>query len=165
MMLLRASRPFSVTGRFVLFCLVGFFLTVAAVNAVMVRFAVSTFGGVETESAYKAGLAFRAEIDASVAQATRSWKVDARIAEAREDPVIHVVVRDQAGHPVPRLAARIQLEHPADRRRDIAVPAAEQSAGTFRAVAGNASGQRNLVIELSRDGERVFRSVNRVVIP
>jgi nitrogen fixation protein FixH len=165
MMLARTGRSFVVTGRFVLFCLVGFFVSVAAVNAVMIRFAVSTFGGVETESAYKAGLAFRAEIDASVAQSARSWKVDARIAESREGAVIHVTVRDRTDLPVPHLVARIGLEHPADRRRDVAMAVSEQSAGNFRTLAKRASGRRILVIELSRDGERVFRSVNPVVIP
>ena len=50
--------PREVTGRMVLVCLVAFFAVVAGVNAVMIRAAVSTFGGVETESAYQAGLAF-----------------------------------------------------------------------------------------------------------
>lgn len=165
MILARTSRPFVITGRFVLLCLIGFFVTVAAVNAVMIRFAVSTFGGVETESAYKAGLAFRAEIDASVAQSARSWKVDVRMAEGREGAVIHVMVRDRTDLPVPHLVAKMVLEHPADRRRDVAVAVSEQSAGIFRAAAERASGRRILVIELARDGERLFRSVNPVVIP
>lgn len=165
MTILHTSQPFVVTGRLVLVCLIGFFFTVAAVNAVMIRFAVSTFGGVETESAYKAGLAFRAEIDASVAQTARSWKVDARVGEGREAAVVHVVVRDRMDLPVPRLTVRIDLEHPADRRRDVAMAVSEQSPGVFRGVADGTFGRRILVIELSRDGERVFRSVNRVVIP
>jgi nitrogen fixation protein FixH len=165
MTLLDTGRPFVVTGRVVLICLIGFFLTVAAVNALMIRFAVSTFGGVETESAYKAGLAFRAEIDASVAQAARSWKVDARVEEGQGGTVVHVAVRDRMELPVPRLTVRIHLEHPADRRRDVAMAVSEQSPGIFRAVADRASGRRILAIELSHDGERVFRAVNRVVIP
>ena len=49
----------------VLICLVAFFAVVAGVNAVMIRAAVSTFGGVETDSAYQAGLAFAREIAAA----------------------------------------------------------------------------------------------------
>jgi nitrogen fixation protein FixH len=159
------QRPFEVTGRFVLVCLVGFFVAVAAVNAVMMRFAVTTFGGVETESSYKAGLAFKAETAASVAQQARSWKVDVRIEPAGEGVVVNLVVRDAAGVVVPHLVAGVSLTHPADRRRDVAMTVSEQSAGVFRAVGQGTAGRRTLVIDLSRNGERVFRSVERVVVP
>lgn len=165
MSLVHSRKPFEVTGRFVLFCVVGFFLSVAAVNAVMIRFAVATFGGVETESAYKAGLAFKAETAASVAQAARGWKVDVRVEPGSAGVVVFVSVRDQTGAAVPHLAAAIALAHPADRRRDVAMAVAEQSAGTFRAVAEGATGRRTLTIELTRDGERMFRSVDRIVAP
>ena len=45
-MLVSASRQ--LTGRMVLICLVGFFVVVAGVNAIMIAAAISTFGGVET---------------------------------------------------------------------------------------------------------------------
>lgn len=165
MMLLHSRKPFEVTGRFVLFCVLGFFLSIAAVNAVMIRLAIMSFGGVETESAYKAGLAFKAETAASIAQQALGWKVDVRIAPVSEGALVDVTVRDRKGQPVPHLSAAIDLEHPADRRRDVAMTVSERSAGVFRAVAQGASGRRILVIELSRDGERVFRSVDRVVVP
>ena len=50
------------TGRHVLFCLLGFFGVVFAVNAVLVKAATSTFGGVETSSSYKAGLMFEQDV-------------------------------------------------------------------------------------------------------
>jgi nitrogen fixation protein FixH len=158
------QKPFEITGRFVLVCIVGFFLMVALVNAVMIRFAVATFGGVEIESAYKAGLAFKVETAAAVAQAARGWKVDVRLEPGGEGVVVHVTVRDQAGLAVPHLAAEIDLAHPADKRRDVAMTVSEQSAGVFRATA-QAGGRRTLVITLARDGERLFRSVERIVVP
>ena len=48
---------FRLTGRIVFVCLVLFFATIAAVNAIMIRAATVTFGGVETANAYQAGLA------------------------------------------------------------------------------------------------------------
>jgi nitrogen fixation protein FixH len=158
-------RPFEVTGRFVLACLLGFFFTVASVNAVMIRFALTTFGGVETESSYKAGLAFKAETVASAAQLALGWKVDARIDPRIEGAQVNVTVRDAAGAPVPNLVLDVTLAHPADRRRDIVVSTSELSAGMFRGVASPNMGRRTVTIELSRDGERMFRSVNRVTLP
>jgi nitrogen fixation protein FixH len=158
-------RPFEVTGHLVLACFVGFFLTIAAVNAIMIRFAVTTFGGVETESSYKAGLAFKAETAASVAQQALGWNVDVRIDPRAEGAAVNIAVRDAAGAPVPNLEIGVKLAHPADRRRDVSLSASESSAGSFRAAAPAGLGRRTLTIELSRNGQRVFRSVNRIVVP
>ena len=55
------ARPRPVTGRMVLFCLIGFFAVVAGVNAIMIRAAVSTFSGVETANSYQEGVTFARE--------------------------------------------------------------------------------------------------------
>ena len=59
------KHPREITGRMVFICLVAFFAVVIGVNFVLVRAAISTFGGLETESSYKAGLAFGSEIAAA----------------------------------------------------------------------------------------------------
>ena len=51
-----------------LIALVVFFGVVAGVNGIMIRAAVTTFGGVETGSSYQAGLAFERELAAAQAQ-------------------------------------------------------------------------------------------------
>lgn len=159
------SRPFEVTGRFVLLCIVSFFVLIAAVNAVMIHFAVSTFGGIETESSYKAGLAFKAETAASAVQQKLAWNVDVRIEPGAEGARVHVAVRDALNVPVPGLAIAVGATHPADRRRDVMLPASELASGSFVASAPPGLGRRTLTIEFVRDGERVFRSLNRVALP
>src|SRR4051794_41770775 len=72
----RPSRE--VTGRMVLVGLVAFFAAVAGVNAVMIWAAVSTFGGVDTESSYQAGLAFARETAAVAAQDALHWQGKAK---------------------------------------------------------------------------------------
>src|SRR5262249_61393294 len=62
------------TGRTVFVCLVGFFAVVAAANAVMIRAAVSTFGGLETESSYQAGLVFAREEAQARSQDALHWR-------------------------------------------------------------------------------------------
>ena len=61
-------KGFRVTGRMVLFSFIGFFAVVASVNAFMITSAVRTFSGVETENAYKAGLAFNESLAAAGAE-------------------------------------------------------------------------------------------------
>ena len=57
-----SKKPRELTGRHVLLWIVGFFAVVFAVNGVLVRAATSTFGGLETQSSYKAGLMFEQEV-------------------------------------------------------------------------------------------------------
>src|SRR5262245_30122302 len=76
----KETGEFQVTGRMVLAALLGFFGLVAGVNAAMIYAAVSTFGGVETESSYRAGLAFAREAATVAAQDARHWSVTAKAA-------------------------------------------------------------------------------------
>jgi nitrogen fixation protein FixH len=160
----RSRPPRQVTGRMVLICLLAFFGLIAAMNAVLVRLAVSTFGGVETENAYQAGLNFAREIAAAKAQEARHWQVKAAVSGGPDSTVVELAVRDAGGRPLVGLDAGARLVHPTDRRGDIVVPLDERTAGMFRGQAAAAHGSWTLVIDLSRDGTRVFRSRNRVFL-
>ena len=156
------ARP--LTGRFVLFCMIAFFAVIALVNAVMIRFAVTTFGGVETSSSYQAGLAYTREAASAHTQDALNWQVNARVRPSAGMTQVEVDARDAAGGALAGLQAAARLERPTDRRVDQVVALSENGAGQFRGTAGSLAGQWDLIIELSRDGERVFRSRNRVVL-
>ena len=133
---------------------------VVGVNAIMIRAAISTFGGVETASSYQAGLAFKREIAAAEAQDALHWQVQAK---RRARPTVRrwsrSIARDAAGQPLAGLAATARLAHPTDRRADLTVALGENAAGhVSRRRPTAVAGQWDLVIELSRDGERLFRS-------
>jgi nitrogen fixation protein FixH len=158
-------RTKEVTGRTVLVWLVAFFGIVAVVNVVMIRAAVSTYGGLETESSYQAGLVFARETADARAQDALSWRVDARLSPARDGTTTLVIdARDADGRPLRGLAATARLVHPADQRDDHAVLLRETRPGEFSGAAMVAAGQWDLVLELARDGTRVFRSKNRVML-
>src|SRR5262245_66086525 len=107
------------TGKHVLFCLLGFFGLVFAVNAVLVKAATSTFGGVETLSSYKAGLMFKQDIAAAEEQDALHWRVDGRIArDAGGAAILDISARNDAGAPPAGLGATARLVHPADERLD-----------------------------------------------
>ena len=158
------ARPRPVTGRMVLFCLIGFFAVVAGVNAIMIRAAVSTFSGVETASAYQAGQSFEREADAARAQNQRHWQVRADVRAADGKTLVEIDARDGSGRPLSGLEATAQLHHPTDRRADQTMALREDASGHFRGATGAVIGQWDVVIELSRDGERMFRSRNRVML-
>ena len=156
-------RP--VTGRMVLICLVAFFAVVSLANAVMIRAAVTTFGGVETASSYQAGLAFGREAAAARAQDERHWQVKAKVLPGNGATTVEIDARDAEGRPLAGLEASARFAHPTDRRADQAVDLREPATGQFRGTAGALAGQWDLVIEFSRDETRLFRSRNRVVLP
>jgi nitrogen fixation protein FixH len=157
-------RPKEVTGRMVLICLVAFFAVVAGVNGIMIRAAVSTFGGVETASSYQAGLAFAREIAAVEAQDALHWDVRAKVVTSAGETTLEVTATDASGALHTGLDATARLVHPADRRLDHEVPLRGDGSGKFRGRTDVASGQWALVIELSRDGTRMFRSRNQVFL-
>ena len=156
------GRRGEVTGRMVFACLVGFFVIVGAVNAVMIGFAVSTFGGVETENAYQAGLAFAREMAAVEAQDALHWNVRAKVFVANGATELDVVAADAAGRPLRGIEAAGRLLHPTDRRDDHSISLDEVSPGRFKGRTDPVEGQWTVVIDLSRDGVRKFRSRNRV---
>jgi nitrogen fixation protein FixH len=143
-----------------------FFAAVAGVNAVLIRAALSTFAGVETKNPYEAGLSFGREIASAQAQEARHWKVAAIVRAAEDSPtVIEISADDAAGRRLTGLTALALLVHPEDKRLDRALDLTEHSPGAWRARTGPAAGQWDLVIDLSRDGSRLFRSKNRIVLP
>ena len=155
----RFSRP--ITGRIVLLYFVSFFGIIFAMNFYMVRVAISSFSGVETESAYKAGLSFKNDIAAAQAQDARHWSVEATI-QRGDDGGIVITARDARGQALAGLAPEIRLTHPTDKRRDLPLEFVESMPGRFKSLSPMPEGRWDLVIELKREGETVFRSKSRI---
>jgi len=63
------------TGKKALIWIVGFFLVVFTVNGIMAYLALGTWGGLETENAYRKGIHYNTEIAAAEAQAESGWKI------------------------------------------------------------------------------------------
>jgi nitrogen fixation protein FixH len=157
-------RSSEITGRAVLVCLVCFFAVIAGVNAVMIKAAVSTFGGVETENAYRAGLAFAEDLAAAHAQDTLRWRVEARVSSHGRQTLVELTVNDDGNRPLAGLQASGRLAHPTDKRGDHVISFSDLAPGSYRGVTEPVSGQWILVIDLSRAGTRLFQSRNRIVL-
>lgn len=156
------GRPW--TGWTVLLALLGFFGVVFAVNGVMMYEALSTLSGVDTDSAYQAGLMYEQSVALAKAQDARHWRVDAQLTPSSAGERLVVSARDATGQPLAGMQASAVFERPTDRRLDRDVVLVEDTAGRFRGSADVTAGQWNLVIELTRQGEQLFRSTNRVIL-
>ena len=159
------KKPRELTGRAVLFWLVGFFALVFGVNGVLVKAATSTFAGLETGSSYKAGLRFKEEMQSAERQAGLHWKVDGKLArDAAGQAVLDIAVRDDKGLAVAGLTGSARLAHPATSRLDHDVALEAVAGGALRGVTAAQPGQWELILDLERGGERVFRSRSRVTL-
>ena len=152
------------TGRMVLFYLAAFFGVVMSVNGVMIYEALSTLTGVDTDSAYQAGRMFERDVAMVKAQDARHWRVDAQVTPSPDGTGLEVIARDEAGRPLTGMQASAAFLRPTDRRLDRDIALVEDSPGQFRGNAEIVAGQWELVIEISRHGEQLFRSKNRVVL-
>jgi nitrogen fixation protein FixH len=160
-----ARRPRELTGWTVLYLIVSFFAVVIGVNAFMAHEALSTFGGLETDSAYKAGQLFERDIAMARAQDAQHWQVEAKVTPAAEgNALLDIDARDASGARLTGMTATASFARPTDQRLDRTVTVSEDAPGHFHGSAVLAAGQWDLIIELSRQGDRQFRSKNRVVI-
>ncbi len=161
----RSKKPRELTGRHVLFWILGFFGIVFAVNFIMAQAATSTFGGLETQSSYKAGLMFQQEVAKAVRQQELKWQVDGTLARDRAGAaILDISVRDAQGEPVNGLTADATLAHPADSRLDQVIHLSRIGAGRFHGEDDAKSGQWELIVDFYRANERVFRSRSRVTL-
>ena len=153
--------PRVITGRTVLICFISFFGVVFAMNFVMVRVALSTFSGVETESSYKAGLSFKNDVAAAHAQDALHWNVEARLQHDAERRIV-LSARDAQQAPLSGLITEIRLAHPTDKRRDTPIQFVETTPGQFESLTALPEGQWDLVIDLKRNEDILFRSKSRI---
>jgi nitrogen fixation protein FixH len=162
--------PFSsaqpqITGWMVLGFMIAFFAVIVGVNAFMAHAAITTFGGVETESSYQAGQTFERDVAMARAQDAQHWQVDAKLARATDGTtLLDIAAHDKSGALVSGVTASAQFARPTDRRLDRSIAIQQSGPGHFVGNADLATGQWDLVIELSRQDERVFRSKNRVIL-
>ena len=160
----RGRPPRRWTGWTILLALLGFFGVVFAVNGVMIYEALSTLSGVDTDSAYQAGLMYEQSVAMAKAQDERHWRVDAKLTPSPAGERLDVNARDAAGQPLGGIEASAIFERPTDRRLDRSVVLVEDAAGRFHGSAEVTAGQWDLVIELTHHGEQLFRSRNRVIL-
>jgi len=159
----RSARP--ITGRFVLASLVIFFGVVFAVNGVMMTLAIRTMPGLDAKNGYVASQAMNAELAAMRLQAERGWRAD--IAAQLDGGLTRVSVSltGKDGQPLTGLEVDARFAHPAFVRADQAAALVEHRPGFYVAtLAGVSPGGWTIVVEASRNGERVFASRDRIIL-
>ena len=150
----------------VLAALVMFFGTIFVANGALVYYALSTFSGEQEASPYEHGLAYDRDIESARQQDARGWNVTLGVqrAEPGAPASIAVGMRDANNEALEGLEVSAGLEFPTDKRFDRRIGLIETGPGEYLADLPLRAGQWDVVIEAKREGERLFRSRNRVTL-
>ncbi len=124
------------TGRRVLFILLGFFGVTFAVNGYMAYEAISTFNGRES-GAYSQGLRYNEHIAAAKAQAALHWSHKVELSEAG---IVQVTFNGEAGSPIAGLSLKGEIGRPASNRFTHQLTFTENKPGVYTASPGVQNG-------------------------
>ncbi|HEY6870359.1 MAG TPA: FixH family protein [Novosphingobium sp.] len=139
-----ARRPFP--GYHMAAILVSFFGVVIAVNVLMAKLAISTFGGEVVENSYVASQHFNRWLDEAGAERALGWKAeiaheaDGRVRVTLGGVPAGATVRGEAWHPLGRMPDRILHFRP--------------DGGRFRSQESFPAGRWRLRIEVTAGGHR-----------
>lgn len=106
-------KPFEITGKHVLFAMIGFFGAIIAVNIVFVKLAVQSFPGEEVEKSYYQGLNYNDALAEKERQAETGWRMQlVEMPRAGEHTVLDVKLIKRDGTPVYNAALHGVLTRP-----------------------------------------------------
>lgn len=135
------TRNFS--GRHMLAIAIAFFGTIIAVNLVMARVAIETFGGTVVDNSYVASQAFNHWLDQAKAERALGWRLSA------ERDGDHAVV--QLGGPCDAAVEAVAI-HPLGRLPSLPLHFMPVGAGRFRSVEPMPAGRWRLELRVTERG-------------
>jgi nitrogen fixation protein FixH len=145
---------------------------VIAVNIALVIYAVGTFPGLETDDAYRKGLAYNETLAAARAQEALGWRADVRYAPrpaeaaaggGREGELV-ITLLDRTGEPLRDLKAEAVLVRPTRAGLDMRIELEPRGPGEYRAEATlPLAGQWDVRI-LARRGDHGFQATRRILV-
>lgn len=128
-----------ITGRTVLMGIVAFFGVVFLANGTLVYFALDSWPGLSTESAYEQGRDYNQTLAKADAQRTLGWTSDIKLSEDSEDQDSHqlrIRFTDADGVPIDGLQVHVTFRRPvgAENMARVAVPQAAGAVGEYRSA-------------------------------
>lgn len=156
------ARP--LTGRTVLFALLGFFAVVASVNAVFIFYALRTHPGLSDDNAYQVGIAYNDVLADAEAQRQLGWHVALSLGE----PPAHdmtLLIRGRDGAPIVAQSVTAQLRRPGLEAADREIVLIAAGPGLWRAsTADLAPGNWDVHVDIARADAPPYRAEWRVMI-
>jgi nitrogen fixation protein FixH len=153
-------------GRHVLLGLIAFFGLIFLVNGIFAYYAITTFGGGDTNNPYQKGINYNETVAEAARDTELGWQAQLTYGAAAGRLTLSLTDRD--GHNVSGLHFSGTIGRPATDREDLSTKFDEAESGTYAATVRLAPGQWIVQLhsdELSRAGDPVFRLKQRVFVP
>lgn len=155
-----ASSKASLRGWHVFAILAGFFLTVTAVDAILITKAVSTFSG-DTADAYRKGLAYNQTLQEEAVQDRLGWS-ESRTFDSQTGR-LSVSLTDENRQPVEGLRVDAEIGRATTDIFDRRIELAPMGNGTYAAdITGLLEGAWTLSVTASENDKVVYRSRARI---
>ena len=154
-----------IDGRHVLAGLLAFFAVVAFANAIFVYSALTTFGGIDTEDAYRRGLAYNATLTEADQQSALGWRTS--LTHDRANGALRLTIEDRESRPITGLSISGRLSRPATSRQDLNLAHFEEHAGGVYEIALGAMPSGNWIADLvvQSVGNAPYRMRERLWLP
>ena len=154
----------AMTGSKIPWIFVGFFLTVFLANGAMITVALSTWTGLETDSAYEDGLAYNDRIAEREAQAALGWQVALALEPAAAGQAdLRVRLLGPSGEALYADEVKARFKRPTVEGHDFAVTLEDRGAGLYgRSVALPLPGQWDVELSITK-GDDSHSSRRRVM--
>jgi len=171
----KAGEP-STRGRWYPMIFVVGMAIVIAVNGVLITTAISSFSGLQTETAYQDGLTYNATIAAAQRQDQLGWQIrlitTPRSAAGAASHAVDLIVAftDRDGRPLKHRSVEALFVRPTLAGHDFEVSLADKGYGTYSApVEAPLSGQWDVTIlahyRASDGGDRTWQTTRRIYLP
>ncbi|MBI1649230.1 FixH family protein [Hyphomicrobium sulfonivorans] len=154
-------------GRHVFMILVGFFATIVVVDGFMIYQAVTTFGGLETNDAYRKGLHYNDRIERQVAQSANGWSDTVSVVGTPAK--LRVVLHGRDNETVAGQALRARVGRPATNRYDMNLELVETAPGLYEAPLGDEMAGGAWIVDVSAfnastDNDPAYQARSRIWI-
>ncbi len=121
------KRKRHLTGKHVIYWVIGFFAVIFIANGFFVYYAVSTFRGEDSMHPYQQGIDYNQTLAERRAQAASGWTAEIDLEEGR----LELKIRNGDGTYIPGLKVTGVLKHPTETDLDIPLTFAQTEANTY----------------------------------
>jgi nitrogen fixation protein FixH len=157
-----AQREKRFTGRQFLAIMLASFVLVTAVNGLMIWYALSTWSGLVSDSAFAEGLGFDRVLAASRAEAALGWKGTIAY-EPSGRIVFHLV--DASGQPLSRMGVSMVMLRPTREGFDRTAALLETAPGRYEAgIHAPLSGVWDVRVVVASGGQTRFHAEQRILV-
>ena len=129
------QKRVAAAGSWIPWLFIGLFMVVLLVNGTMIAIAVSTFNGLETENAYKKGLAYNQRLAAAAEQEKLGWKASLGARFDGDNRVtLSLDLRDRLTNPINAADVKATLIRPVQEGFDQTASLVERGDGRYDAT-------------------------------